>query len=179
MSSTIFSVVFQKKLHDKLPKLSNKKIIEKCLSFLKNKKIRKNFFLDPTNYEEVCEIIRFLRNKSSTGLDNVSPKLLKYFPKKIILCYVHIFNLSMKKGEFIECFKYAKIVPIHNGKSRFEMGNFRPISLLPVASKILEKIVHRRLYDILSNNNFFNECQFGFRSNHSTELAASCLMNKI
>jgi len=59
------------------------------------------------------------------------------------------------------------------------MGNFRPISLLPVASKILEKIVHRRLYDFLSENDFFNKYQFGFRSNHSTELAASYLMNKV
>ena len=146
---------------------------------MKRRNIKRKFIFDPTTYEEVCDIIRVLRNKSSTGLDNVSPKLLKYFPSKIILCFVHIFNLSMKKGEFIECFKYAKVVPIHKAKSKLDMGNFRPISLLPVASKILEKIVHRRLYNFLSENNFFNEYQFGFRSNHSTELAASCLINKI
>ena len=168
-----------KKLHKKLPKFSNRHRIEKCLSFLKRKKISKRLILDPTTYEEVYEIIRLLRNKSSTGLDNVSPKLLKHLPRKIIFCFVHIFNLSMKEGKFVECFKYAKVVPIHKGESKLDMGNYRPISLLPVASKILEKIVHRRLYDFLSQNNFFNECQFGFRSNHSTELAASCLINKI
>ena len=85
----------------------------------------------------------------------------------------------MKQGKFIECFKYAKVVPIHKAKSKLEMGNYRPISLLPVVSKILEKIVHRRLYSFLSDNNFFNDQQFGFRSNHSTELATSCLVNKI
>ena len=168
-----------KKLHEKLPKMNNKNRIEKCLSFLKTKKIENVFSFDPTTYEEVYDIIRLLRNKSSTGLDNVSPKLLKYFPRKIILCFVHIFNLSMKDGKFVESFKCAKIVPIHKAKSRQDMSNFRPISLLPVASKILEKIVHRRLYDFLSANNFFNKCQFGFRSNHSTELAASCLMQKV
>ena len=68
----------------------------------------------------------------------------------------------MKDGKFVESFKCAKIVPIHKAKSRQDMSNFRPISLLPVASKILEKIVHRRLYDLLSTNNFFNKCQFGF-----------------
>ena len=100
----------------------------------------KTFCFDPTTFKEVFDIIKTLRNKSSTGLDNISPKLLKHFPNKIIFCFVHIFNLSMKQGKFIECFKYAKVVPIHKAKSKLEMGNYRPISLLPVISKILEKL---------------------------------------
>ena len=168
-----------KKLHKNLPRMNNKCRMEKCLEFVKNKKINSNFLFEPTSVEEVSEIIKYFRKKSSTGLDNISPIVLKHFPLNIILCFVHIFNLSMSQGKFIKCFKYAKVVPIHKDKSRLDMGNYRPISLLPVASKILEKIIHRRLYNFLSQNNFFNENQFGYRSNHSTELAASSLINKL
>ena len=176
--NTFFSNV-PKKLHNELPKMNHKNRLHKCLQFLKNKKIKSNFTLEKTSVKEVWDFINQLRKKSSTGLDNISPTVLKHFPLNIILCFVHIFNLSLAQGKFINCFKYAKIVPIHKSDSKLEAGNYRPISLLPVASKILEKIVHRRLYSFLSKNHFFNKNQFGFRSNHSTELAASSLINQI
>ena len=176
--NTLFSNI-PKNLHKKLPKMNEQNRIKKCLEFLKNKKIVNNFNFEQTSVDEVLEIIKSFRKKSSTGLDSISPTVLKHFPLNIILCLVHVFNLSMSKGTFIQCFKYAKIVPTHKGKSKINGENYRPISLLPVASKILERIVHRRLYDFLSQNNFFNKNQFGFRSNHSTELAATSLTNRI
>ena len=176
--NTFFSNI-PKNLHKKLPKMNEKNRLSKCLEFLKNKKIMNNFHFEQTSIEEVLEIIKSFRKKSSTGIDNISPTVLKHFPPNILVCLVHIFNLSMSQGKFLRCFKIAKIVPIHKGKSKIDGGNYRPISLLPVASKILERIVHRRLFNFLSQNKILNENQFGFRTNHSTELAASSLTNRI
>ena len=147
--------------------------------FSKREKIDSSIVFYPTTFDEIFKIIRSFKNKSSTGLDNMSSKLFKYFPDKIINCFVHIFNLSMLQGKFIENFKHAKVVPIHKGKDKYEKENYRPVSLLAVASKILEKIIHKRLYSFLSSNGFFYENQYGFRKNHSTELATSFLINKI
>ena len=168
-----------KKLHNNLPKINENLRIDKCLEFLKGKSVPNSFFIKLTCYDEVYRIIQKFQSKSSTGLDNVSPKAFKHFPPKIIDCYVHIFNLSISQGKFIEYFKTAKVVPVYKSKDKHEMSNFRPISLLPVASKILEKIIHTRLYSFLSQNNFFIKNQFGFRANHSTDLAASSLINQI
>ena len=168
-----------KNLHQKLPKIDAKKRMKKCLAYLKERKITNDFIFTPTSFDEVFRIIKAFKKKTSTGLDGLSPKLFKYFPYKIIICFVHIFNLSMAQGKFPTCFKDAKVVPIHKGDSKFDMCNFRPISLLPVASKILEKIIHRRLYSFLSLNGFFYKNQFGFRSKHSTSLAASSLITQI
>ena len=59
------------------------------------------------------------------------------------------------------------------------MDNYRPVSLLPVMSKIFEKVVHTQLYDYLTNNNLFYAGQYGFRHEHSTELAALELVDRI
>ena len=116
------------------------------LRFTKGKKIDSSIVFHPTTFEEVYKIIHCFKNKSSTGLDNISPKLFKFFPVKILSCFVHIFNLSMSEDKFVTRFKHAKVVPVLKSKDKYDMDNFRPISLLPVASKILEKIIHTRLY---------------------------------
>ena len=168
-----------KALHNALPKLSKTRRMSKCLNYLRGKGIKNSLILNPTSFSEVSQIIRNFINKCSTGLDDMSPKLFKYFPDNIVHCLVHVFNLSLSQGKFIYCFKRSKVVPIHKSKDKFDMSNYRPISLLPVASKILEKIIHLRLYSFLSQNGFFYEKQFGFRANHSTDLAASYLVSQV
>ena len=74
----------------------------------------------------------------------------------------HIFNLSLRSGIFLNKFKLAKVVPIFKKGARHGVNNYRPISLLPVFSKILEKLVYRRLLSFLTRQNFFHENQFGF-----------------
>ena len=144
-----------KKLHEELPKIKENARLEKCMKFLSGKAIKNSVFFNLTSFDEVYKIIQNFQNKSSTGLDNTSPKAFKHFPDKIINCYVHVFNLSISQGKFIERFKIAKVVPVYKSKNKHEMCNFRPISLLPVASKILEKIIHIRLYSFLSKKWIF------------------------
>ena len=112
-------------------------------------------------------------------MDEIPPEALYYLPNKIINCLVHVFNLSLSQGKFITSFKRAKVIPIYKKKTKSDMNNYRPISLLPVVSKILEKIMHKRVYSFLDRNEFFFHNQFGFRAKHSTELATSLLIDRV
>ena len=76
--------------------------------------------------------------------------------------------MAPSEGIVPENQKLAKVVPIFKSKSRCEFSNYRPISLLPTLYKILEKVVHKRIYGFLSINKMISKCQFGFREKHST-----------
>ena len=71
--------------------------------------------------------------------------------------------------------KHAKVIPLHKKKSQDDVNNYRPISILPIASKILEKHVSDHLYRYLSSHNLLNKRQSGFRANHSCESALTLM----
>lgn len=75
--------------------------------------------------------------------------------------------------------KTAVITPIYKSGNKNEISNFRPISILPVASKILEKAIIEQLTNHLDCNNLLHSMQFGFRHNHSTDAACCYLMENI
>ena len=75
--------------------------------------------------------------------------------------------MSFSKGIFPDKLKIVKVIPLHKGGSTQDLNNFRPISLLSIFDKIIEKIIHKRLYHFLEHNILF-ENQFGFRKNNST-----------
>ena len=79
----------------------------------------------------------------------------------------------------ISSFKHAKLIPVcKKGDSKI-LTNYRPISLLPSFSKILEKIVYKRLYSFFSRFNLFSNSQFGFRKGHSTSHANCLLIDRV
>ena len=71
--------------------------------------------------------------------------------------------------------KHAKVVPLRKKKSQDDVNNYRPISVLPIASKILEKHVSVHLYKYLSSHNLLNKIQSGFRTNHLCESALTLM----
>ena len=83
----------------------------------------------------------------------------------------HLFNATLQTCTIPNDFKTARITPIHKGGS-FDIDNFRPISVLPALSKILERAIHDQLYTYLNANKLLANCQSGFRPSHST---ATCL----
>ena len=82
-----------------------------------------------------------------------------------------IFNLSRRTGIHPEILKISKTIPIFKKGSRLLVSNYRPISLLSNLNKILEKIVHSRIYSFLEDNQCLYSLQFGFRKKHSTNHA--------
>ena len=140
---------------------------------------REPIYLYATSPTEIKNIISGLKSKSSSGIDIIPSKLLKCFNENVLFTLSHIFNLSFKQGKFIECFKIAKLIPIHKSGTKNEINNFRPISLLSSLSKVLEKLVYNRVYAFFSKHNILFEAQFGFRKNSSTSHAATMLVEKI
>ena len=111
-----------------------------------------NFITAHISEEEVLGIINALENKT-TGPDSIPIKLLKMIPDLIIIPLCRIINFI--HGVFPENIKIVKIIPVHKHGSTQDMNNFRPISLLSILDKILEKLMHKRLYEFLENNNIF------------------------
>ena len=116
--------------------------------------------------------------KKGTGLDEIDALFLKTAAFQIKDLVVQICNTSIESGCFPDIWKHAKVIPLHKKKAKDDIHNYRPISILPIASKILEKHVSIHLYEHLSSHNLLNKRQSGFRANHSCESALALMMEE-
>ena len=114
-------------------------------------------------------IISNLDPNKSSGPCSVPIKLLKIASSIIIGPLCVILNNSFSTGIFPDAMKIAKIIPIHKAGSTQGINNYRPISLLSIFSKIIERLMHRRLYAFLEHHKVLFESQFGFRKDKSTQ----------
>ena len=112
-------------------------------------------------------------------MDGISPKLLKSTCIPIADHLSYIANLSFRTGIFPKDMKIAKVLPIYKANNNMNFQNYRPISLLPAFSKIIERLMYNRLYKYLKTNNLLTSSQYGFQKNLSTELAIAELQNRI
>ena len=94
--------------------------------------------------------------------------MLSAIPDLIILPLAHIINMSLITWVYPDLLKIAKVIPIHKCGSTQDSNNYRPISLLSIFDKIIEKLLHKRLYNFLEEHNILFHNQFGFRKNNST-----------
>lgn len=138
-----------------------------------------SFFMTPTDSCEVEKLISGLRVGSAPGIDGHTSTLLKYIKHYILEPLTFIFNLSLGCGEFPDNWKLAVVVPIHKDGSKDTPSNYRPISLLSIFSKLLEKIVNIRLVNYLEHNRLLSDKQFGFRRGRSAEDAVVLLTNTV
>jgi len=137
-----------------------------------------SLFLHPTDQYEIGRIIDQLKNKTSSGVDGVSTKLIKTLKHEITEPLSILINKSFTEGVFPKELKTTKIIPIYKAKNRDCLTNYRPISLLPAISKIYEKVVFKRVYTFLDLKNLIYDSQYGFRPKHSTIDAITEFINK-
>ena len=114
-------------------------------------------------------------NETCAGVDGLSAKLLKLLIPAICHEVTHLVNLCFMKGIFPRALKKAQITPIFKAGSRTSFCNYRPISILPVLSKVVETIMNFQLTLFFTENNVLDQCQFGFRSGHSTYMPVAIL----
>ena len=129
---------------------------------------RKTMYLTPTDPLNLIITAKVLKPKTSSGYDEISTKLLHRIIEEISIPFSHIVNLSFSTGIVPDKLKIAKIVPIFKSGTINDFNNYRPISLLPAFSKLLEKLVYNRIMSFITVNSLLNEHQFGFRKGHST-----------
>ena len=112
-----------------------------------------NFFLTPTDKNEISFIISSLDSHKSSGPNNIPVKILKLLKNDIFQQLSDIFNMSFSTGQFPSVLKIAKVIPIHKKQSKVNYTNYRPISLLSNIEKIIEKLMYKRLSNFLDINN--------------------------
>lgn len=125
--------------------------------------------LIPTDPLEVKNIIFGLKSQSAPGWDKITTKFLKSSYPYIIEPISFICNLSFETGVFPALFKKAVVCPIFKSGDKTSPSNYRPISLLSTLSKILEKLVKKRVMNYLEKYNLLSQNQYGFREQKSTE----------
>ena len=137
------------------------------------------FFAIPVTESEVRMHVKQLSERKAMGYDGINSKFLKASEDTVIKALTHIFNLSLRNGIFPTDLKIARVLPVFKGGPRETLNNYRPISLLPILSKLLEKIMHKRVYKFLEKENFFYKYQYGFRQNKNTGIAIAELCNEL
>ena len=128
-------------------------------------------FLQPTDKEEIANIISSLNSSKASGPNSIPYRILFLLKNKISKQLADLFNLSFMTGVFPSVLKTAKVVPVFKKDSKLDYSNYRPISLLSNIEKILAKLMYKRLYAFLNNNNIIYNLQFGFRQQYSTSHA--------
>ncbi|XP_057299458.1 uncharacterized protein LOC130630077 [Hydractinia symbiolongicarpus] len=125
------------------------------------------------------ELKKSLKRKKATGADDIPPGVLKDAATLLSQPLAFIINLSLRTSTIPSDWKIAKVTPLFKGGNSSEETNYRPISVLPIVSKILERAVHHQLIDYLESNNLLSRNQFGYRRKRSTEMATTLLTDNI
>ena len=103
-----------------------------------------------------------LKPSNSCGHDNISSTILKSISNEISDCITLIINQSILTGSFPDNLKLAKVVPIFKKDDKSQIKNYRPISVLPVISKIFQNVIHTQLIEYFTDNNLLSSQQYGF-----------------
>ena len=158
------------------------------LSYLRQN-FKQNFSpikLNNITTHEVNKIIHSLKCKDSYGYDEVSTRILKNSAPYILSPLNYIFNKIIVKGIFPDRLKFSEVNPLFKKGDKTELYNYRPTSLLTSFSKIIEKIIYKRLLGhlnehniLVKEHNILVKEQFGFRENSSTDMATYALLNTV
>lgn len=138
-----------------------------------------SFALLKTNMDEVHSIIDSLKSECAVGWDNISSAFVKRYKNILVPVITHICNLSLEAGIFPSAFKKALLHPIHKSGPKNCPNNYRPISILPTFSKILERILNNRLINYLESSSLLSPGQYGFRAKRSAADAVHELTDHI
>ena len=128
---------------------------------------------------DVIKIIDGLPSKTSSGIDDISPNLLKSIKHEISKPITLIINQCFQKGIFPDTLKIAKVVPIYKCNDETALNNYRPISVLPSLSKVFERVIFNQIHEYFNLRNLYYGNQYGFRKGHSTELAILEVIDKV
>ena len=141
--------------------------------------LKDNVNLNLTTEKKVLEVLWFIGISKAAGIDEISGRFLNDGANILAKPIATICNISISSGLFPSDCKITKLKPLHKKGSKTSPEHFRPISLLPLTSKVIERIVYDQVDNFLLQNNVLYNYQSGLRKNHSTDLCLSFLNDKI
>jgi hypothetical protein len=174
-----FFTTIASKLVDKLPSPSHMFSVTSNVfrQFYKDKNTEhKTLLLQSVSEDFIYKELRALNVNKSTGLDDIPARFLKdgaFYIKEPIMAIV---NTSITTGTVPDDFKMARVKPLFKKGNSLDVGNYRPVSILCIVSKILEKCVHVQLLKFLNDNHLLYSYQSGFRNKFSTD---TCLIHML
>lgn len=142
------------------------------------KKVDESLFLHPTNELEILSIIKSLKNKIG-GIDHIHAKHIKLIAPVLLHPLTTTFNQVLTTGIWPTPLKKSEVFPVYKSGKKDLMQNYRPISLISNFAKILEKLVHTRLYKFLTDKQVLSKNQYAYMKNKNTTQAISNLTNYI
>ena len=122
-----------------------------------------SFFLKPASEKEVISVINEMKTNKSTGPNSIPTQILKIKNQIICKLLTYLINLSFSNRIFPDLLKTSNVVPVFKRGESKDYNNYRPISLISNLGKLMEKIVHARLYSFREKNSLLFERQYGFR----------------
>ena len=142
---------------------------------------KSNNILETVNVsiEELEKAFSTLKINKACGFDDINPNIVKVSYEELKIPLFHICKNSLDFGIYPDEMKIAKIKPLYKSGDSDIVSNYRPISILPVFSKLLERIMYNRVYKHITKNNLLYEKQLGFQNNCSTEYAILQLTKEI
>ena len=130
-----------------------------------------SFKLSAVSYTELRRVVMGLRNTSTCGVDGITSRMVKNTFSVIGHILLRLVNDSLINCTVPNSWKISLVYPIHKGGALNNPAQFRPISVVPLISKVTERIVQKQLYDYFSDHDLFSPAQHAYRRNHSTETA--------
>ena len=144
----------------------NRSSIRQSNQFCKNE-----FVFQPIEESYVYGVLNNLKTNKAIGLDKISARLLKDSSTVMTPILTRLYNRSLASCTFPSTWKSGKVTAIFKSDDQSNASNYRPITILPTISKVLEKAVHSQVYRYLIDNKILTPRQFGFRPKLSTEIA--------
>jgi hypothetical protein len=129
------------------------------------------FFFGDIDEQFVNKNLHELKTNKAIGLDRVSARLLKDSANVLTHVLTKLFNRSLSSSIYPDIWKCGKVTALFKSGERTDPNNYRPITVLPIVSKILEKAAHSQMYSYLQDNKRLSPFQFGVRPKSSTEIA--------
>ena len=114
------------------------------------------------DHDSITKIIKNLNSAKAHGCDGISIRMIKLCEQTITVPLIIIFKKAILTGIYPENWKKGNIVPVHKKESKNSIKNYRPISLLPIFSKIFERLIYNSLFQHLRENNLLVKSQSGF-----------------
>ena len=147
-------------ISDPLSKLRSLMIGRKC-----------SFRLTSVHPDQVADIISSLSNTTAFGLDQIDTSIIKLIKNEVLPAVTHMINLSITSRKFPSTWKKSKIIPLHKKDDLLDPKNYRPVAIVRILSKILERIVFNQLISYLNENNLLHPNHHAYRAEHNTSTA--------
>lgn len=143
------------------------------------KNIGNTIFLEPCTTNEIAKIIASLNNTRAVGYDDLSTHIIKACADILSPIIAHLINTSFFAEEYPEKLKFSIVKPIYKNNNKQDLNNYRPVTLIPIISKVFERAMYNRIVSFLNKYNIISTEQNGFQRGKSTALACYQLTKSI